>query len=115
MMIFLCLIMIPLATTELGTDGAITGIMEEPMKEFGYNPLWVLIYTSAIMMVLRFFAGPVVKALTPLGLLAMLCGFGNRWALLPVVRSDVFRDFCRRNTLRNRQDIFLANDAGCCF
>lgn len=70
MMIFLCLIMIPLATTELGTDGAITGIMEKPMKEFGYNPLWVLIYTSAIMMVLRFFAGPVVKALTPLGLLA---------------------------------------------
>lgn len=70
LMIFLCLIMIPLATTELGTDGAITGIMERPMKEFGYNPLWVLIYTSAIMMVLRFFAGPVVKALTPLGLLA---------------------------------------------
>ncbi|MEZ6118479.1 MAG: MFS transporter [Pirellulaceae bacterium] len=70
LMIFLCLIMMPLATTELGTDGAITGIMEEPMSEAGYNPLWVLIYTSAIMMVLRFFAGPVVKALTPLGLLA---------------------------------------------
>ncbi len=70
LMIFLCLIMMPLATTELGTDGAITGIMEEPMKLAGYNPLWVLIYTSAIMMVLRFFAGPVVKALTPLGLLA---------------------------------------------
>ena len=70
LMIFLCLIMIPLATTELGTDGAITGIMEKPMEEFGYNPLWVLIYTSAIMMVLRFFAGPVIKALTPLGLLA---------------------------------------------
>jgi MFS family permease len=70
MMIFLCLIMMPLATTELGTDGAITGIMEEPMKAAGFNPLWVLIYTSAIMMVLRFFAGPVVKCLTPLGLLA---------------------------------------------
>ena len=70
LMIFLCIVMMPLATTELGTDGAITGIMEEPMKKAGYNPLWVLIYTSAIMMVLRFFAGPVVKALTPLGLLA---------------------------------------------
>ncbi len=70
MMIFLCLIMMPLATTELGTDGAITGIMEEPMKNAGFNPLWVLIYTSAIMMVLRFFAGPVIRALTPLGLLA---------------------------------------------
>ena len=70
LMIFLCLVMIPLATTELGTDAAITGIMEEPMKASGYSPLWVLIYTSAIMCVLRFFAGPVVKALTPLGLLA---------------------------------------------
>jgi len=70
MLILLCLIMMPLATTELGTDGAITGIMEEPMTKAGFNPLWVLIYTSAIMMVLRFFAGPVIKALTPLGLLA---------------------------------------------
>ena len=69
-MIFLCIIMMPLATTELGTDGAITGIMEEPMKAAGKHPLWVLIYTSAIMMVLRFNVGPVVKALTPLGLLA---------------------------------------------
>ena len=73
-LIFLCIIMMPLATTELGTDGAITGIMEEPMVEAGRSPLLVLIYTSAIMMVLRFFAGPVVKALSPLGLLAV-CAF----------------------------------------
>ena len=53
LLIFMCIIMIPLATTELGTDGAISGLMEEPMKEAGYNGLWVLIYTSAIMMVLR--------------------------------------------------------------
>ena len=71
LLIFLCIIMIPLATTELGTDGAISGLMEEPMKEAGYNGLWVLIYTSAIMMILRFwFAGPIVNALGPLGLLA---------------------------------------------
>ncbi|NDH00119.1 MAG: MFS transporter, partial [Opitutae bacterium] len=47
LLIFMCIIMIPLATTELGTDGAISGLMEEPMKEAGYNGLWVLIYTSA--------------------------------------------------------------------
>lgn len=68
--ILLCIIMIPLATTELGTDAAITGIMEEPLRNAGRNPLWVLVYTSAIMMVLRFFAGPIVHRLTPLGLLA---------------------------------------------
>ena len=30
-LLLLCLIMMPLATTELGTDGAISGIMEEPL------------------------------------------------------------------------------------
>ena len=71
-LIFLCLIMMPLATTELGTDGAITGIMTEPMQAAGYHPLWVLIYTSAIMAVLRFwFAGPIVEKLTPIGLLIL--------------------------------------------
>jgi len=40
------------------------------MKAAGWNPLWVLIYTSAIMAVLRFwFAGPIVEKLTPIGLL----------------------------------------------
>lgn len=71
LMIFLCLVMMPLATTELGTDGAIAGIMEQPMKDLKIDSLWLLIYTSLIMMILRFFAGPVVKALTPLGLLAV--------------------------------------------
>ena len=73
-LLFLCIIMMPLATTELGTDGAITGLMEEPLKAAGKHPLLVLIYTSAIMMILRFCAGPVVKALTPLGLLATCAG-----------------------------------------
>jgi MFS family permease len=71
LLIFLCIIMLPLATTELGTDGAITGIMEEPLRAAGNNPLWVLIYTSAIMMGLRFVAGPIVHKLTPLGLLSV--------------------------------------------
>lgn len=71
MMILLCLVMLPLATTELGTDAAITGIMEEPLKAAGHNALWVLIYTSAIMMVLRFFAGAIVHRINPLGLLTL--------------------------------------------
>jgi hypothetical protein len=71
LLIFMCIIMIPLATTELGTDGAITGLMEEPLKAAGQHPLLVLIYTSAIMMILRFWcAGPIVAKLGPLGLLA---------------------------------------------
>ena len=68
--IFMLLIMIPLATTELGTDSWITSLMEPEMKKIGRAAGWVLVYTSLIMMVLRFFAGPIVHRLSPLGLLA---------------------------------------------
>jgi MFS family permease len=68
--IVLLLIMIPLATTELGTDSWITPLMEPQMQAMGLQAGWVLVYTSAIMMILRFFAGPIVHKLSPLGLLA---------------------------------------------
>jgi len=67
-MFFLALIMMPLATTEIGTDGWITGIMEG-VAEGKFHPGWVLVYTSLIMMVLRFNAGPIIRVATPLGLL----------------------------------------------
>jgi MFS family permease len=69
-MFLMILIMIPLATTELGTDGWITGIMAGVTKG-KFHPGWILIYTSFIMMVLRFCAGPIVHKLSPLGLLTM--------------------------------------------
>ena len=92
LMFVMVLIMIPLATTELGTDGWITGIMEGVFemseeevakvddkesllqisgKYYHLHPGWVLVYTSAIMMVLRFFAGPIVHLTSPLGLLVI--------------------------------------------
>ncbi len=70
-MAFLILIMMPLAVTEIGTDGWITGLMEGPMKTAGFDAGWVLVYTSAIMMVLRFFAGPIVHKTSPIGLLTI--------------------------------------------
>lgn len=94
LLFFLVLIMMPLATTEIGTDGWITGIMEGTFemspaeveaaggmdnvtvsggKAYSMHPGWILIYTSAIMMVLRFFAGPIVHTLSPLGLLCGSC------------------------------------------
>ena len=92
LMFVLVLIMIPLATTEIGTDGWITGIMEGVFemsadevaaagdadnllvineKPYRLHPGWILVYTSAIMMVLRCFAGPIVHRFSPLGLLAI--------------------------------------------
>jgi MFS family permease len=99
----LVLIMIPLATTEIGTDGWITGIMEGVFemsaeevteaggpdkvlmlsgKSYSMHPGWVLVYTSVIMMILRFFAGPIIHKLSPLGLLmvsAALAIVGLAW------------------------------------
>lgn len=80
--VFLLLIMVPLATTELGTDSWITDLMTSQMGRLTAslpaglvgtlqltNAGWILVYTSLIMMVLRFFAGPIVHKLSPLGLL----------------------------------------------
>ena len=78
----LIVIMMPLATTEIGTDGWISSLMEHPMQEAGHHPGWVLVYTSAIMMVLRFFAGSIVHKISPLGLLAgsaVLAILGLTW------------------------------------
>lgn len=71
MFLFLMLVMIPLATTELGTDSWITPLMEPEMVRMKLHPGLVLVYTSAIMLVLRFFAGPIVHRLSPLGLLCV--------------------------------------------
>jgi hypothetical protein len=67
---FIIIIMMPQATIELGTDGWITSLMQTPMQAAGHNPAWVLVYTSAIMMILRFCAGPLVHKLSPPGMLA---------------------------------------------
>lgn len=68
--VFLMLVMIPLAITELGTDSWITDLISPQMEAQGLHPLWVLIYTATLMMILRFMAGPIVHRLSPLGLLA---------------------------------------------
>jgi MFS family permease len=69
--ILLLLIMLPLATTELGTDSWITELVTPVMQDMGLQPGWLLVYTAFIMMVLRFLAGPIVHRLSPLGLLAV--------------------------------------------
>jgi MFS family permease len=69
--IIMLLIMAPLAATELGTDSWITSLLEPEMAAIGLQPGWVLVYTSALMLILRLFAGPLVHRFSPLGLLAL--------------------------------------------
>lgn len=69
--IILVLLMIPLATTELSTDSWISSLMAPQMEALGLQAGWVLVYTSAIVFVLRIFAGPILVLFTPLGTLAL--------------------------------------------
>lgn len=79
---FMALIMMPLATTEIGTDSWIEEIMKGIASEAGFHSGLVLVYTSAIMCALRFCAGPIVHKLSPIGLLiasAALAAVGLFW------------------------------------
>jgi hypothetical protein len=64
----------PLATTELGTDGWMPELLKlsAPTGTDGaVFAAWVFVYVSAIMTLLRFGAGPVVEKLSPIGLLCV--------------------------------------------
>jgi MFS family permease len=69
MYVFLLLVMIILAITELGTDAWIRDLMTPSMRRMGMDGGWVLIYTATIMTILRFCISPIVKVLKPLGVL----------------------------------------------
>ncbi len=74
-LLLLLLIHAMVGYVELGTDSwiaKITGsIMEDPKKG-----LLLFVYTSGLMFALRFFAGPIEKQLSPLGLLCISGVFG---------------------------------------
>lgn len=73
--VFLLVVMILGATTEVGTDSWIASLLTPILSDLSLNAgNWVLVYTSLIMFVLRFFAGPIVHRITPLGLLSICAG-----------------------------------------
>jgi MFS family permease len=79
--VFLMLVMFLLATTELGTDqwiqDIIGSVLDDPIKGTLF-----FVYTAAIMFVMRFFAGPIVHRISPLGLLAAsaaIAAIGLTW------------------------------------
>ncbi len=63
---------------ELGVDSWMTKLMENFLR----NSIIVLVYTSALMFVLRFFAGPIVHRINPIGLLmvsSLIACLGLLW------------------------------------
>ena len=89
--VFLLVVMLALATTELGTDAWVKDLLGPAWASaLGISSGWVLVYTAAIMMTLRFLCGPLVAALKPLGVLtasAAIVTVGIWW--LSVLADDL--------------------------
>lgn len=65
----MCLLMIPVATAELGTDGWINRLMKPVLEGHSINPALALVFSAAVMLVLRTFAGGILRFFSPPGLL----------------------------------------------
>jgi hypothetical protein len=80
MLLFLFLIHAMVGYVELGTDGWIQNILNPII---GNKAFLLFVYTSLLMFVLRFFAGPIVHKINPLGLLfiSAVCGAVGLWWL----------------------------------
>lgn len=77
LLIFLLIIQAMVGYVELGTDSWIARITGAILDET--TGRWLFVYTSALMFVLRFVAGPIVHKISPLGLLffsAVFASFG---------------------------------------
>lgn len=62
----------PLATTELGTDGWMPDLLTlNAPAGYANFAAWVFVYVSTIMTILRFYAGPIVHRFSPIGLLVV--------------------------------------------
>ncbi|MCB1224658.1 MAG: MFS transporter [Verrucomicrobiales bacterium] len=69
--IFVLITIGPLATTELGTDGWMPELLKLSGPDVPHFETWIFVYTSVIMTVLRFSAGPIVHRFSPIGLLVI--------------------------------------------
>lgn len=79
LLLFLLILHACVGYVELGTDSWITNITESILEGQG---LYLFVYASAIMFILRFVAGPIVERINPLGLLCLSTVLGTTGLLL---------------------------------
>ncbi|MEM1353266.1 MAG: MFS transporter [Planctomycetota bacterium] len=75
----LCLLMIPVATAELSTDGWIKELMNPVLGEYA---VWAIVFSAGVMFLLRMFAGGVLRFFNPPMLMAtsgVLSAVGLYW------------------------------------
>jgi MFS family permease len=67
----MCVLMIPVATAELGTDQWIKELMTPVLKDLGWNAALGIVFSAGIMLFFRVFAGGILKYISPPALLAV--------------------------------------------
>jgi MFS family permease len=72
----MCLMMIPVATAELATDGWIKGLMNPVLETWEINAAFALVFSAFIMLILRTFAAPILRLASPPTILA-ISGLGS--------------------------------------
>jgi MFS family permease len=87
LLLILLLLQAMVGYVELGTDSWITNITSNVIAEKAFL---LFIYTSMLMFVLRFFAGPIIERINPLGLLFVSAVFGAIGLTLLGIGTTVF-------------------------
>lgn len=78
----MCLLMIPVATAELATDGFIKDLMKPVLAKDNIDAAFAIVFSASIMLVLRVFAGGVLRFFSPPTLLAfsgLFSAIGLMW------------------------------------
>ena len=78
-LLFLLILHAGVGYVELGTDSWITNITNSLLTGQGFM---LFVYASSLMFILRFFAGPIVEKINPLGLLCVSTALGTTGLLL---------------------------------
>lgn len=68
---FMCLLMIPVATAELGTDQWIKELMTPVLQGMNWDPALGIVFSAGIMLFFRVFAGGILKYISPPALLCV--------------------------------------------
>ncbi len=92
----MCLLMVPVATAELATDSWIMKLIGPSVQGLGINAGFAIVFSAGVMLVLRVFAGGIMKHISPPALLSisgLLSAVGLWWLSGAEVGAAVFAAF----------------------
>lgn len=92
----MCLLMVPVATAELSTDAWIQKLVGPSVADLGINASFAIVFSAGVMLVLRVFAGGIMKHFSPPALLSisgLLSAVGLYWLSNAQVGQAVFIAF----------------------